>query len=65
MTLTQVLTALASNDVTIVLVQDDTTLIEFNASGYASIESDLGTETVETITITSSKKITLTLADSE
>lgn len=65
MTLTQVLTALADNDITIVIAQNNTTLIEFNAGGYASIESDLGAEVVEKITINNRTQVTITLADSE
>lgn len=53
MTLNQLLTAMAGNTNTnIALIDsDDSAMITFNASGYASIESDLLSRTVSTITI--------------
>ena len=64
MTLTQALTALAGNTgVNITLNQKSgdvvTPLITFNAPGYASVESDLMSKTVNSITVTSSKSITI------
>lgn len=64
MTLTQALTALADNtgvNITLVSVNGDvkTNLITFNAPGYASVESDLGSKTVTKITVTSSKSVVI------
>ena len=62
MTLNQLLTAMAGNaNTNIALVDsDDSAMITFNASGYASIESDLLSRTVSTITI-GQKAITVKL----
>ena len=61
MTLGALLAALSSNaNVNITLM--DTALITFVASGYASIESDLGSRTVSTVKVNSSTSITITLA---
>lgn len=63
MTLTQALTALAGNTtVNINLVDSDgSAMITFNAGGYANIESDLFSRTVKSITINSSKLVTVQL----
>ena len=64
MTLGALLAALSSNtNVNITLMDsNDTALITFVASGYASIESDLGSRTVSTVKVNSSTSITITLA---
>lgn len=64
MTLGALLAALSSNaNVNITLMDsNDTALITFVASGYASIESDLGNRTVSTVKVNSSTSITITLA---
>lgn len=64
MLLKDLLAALSSNtNVNITLMDsNDTALITFVASGYASIESDLGDRTVSTVKVNSSTSITITLA---
>ena len=64
MTLGALLAALSSNaNVNITLMDsNDTALITFVASGYASIESDLGSRTVSTVKVNSSTSMTITLA---
>ena len=64
MTLGALLAALSSNaNVNITLMDsNDTALITFVASGYASIERDLGSRTVSTVKVNSSTSITITLA---
>ena len=64
MTLGALLAALSSNaNVNITLMDsNDTALITFVASGYASIESDLGSRNVSTVKVNSSTSITITLA---
>ena len=63
MTLTAVLTALASNaGVSITLMDaEGVVLITFMAPGYGSIESDLGERIVKRITVKSAKELTVTL----
>lgn len=64
MLLKDLLAALSSNaNVNITLMDNnDNTLITFVASGYASIESDLGDRTVNTVKVNSSTSMTITLA---
>ena len=64
MTLSALLAALSSNtNVNITLMEsNDTQLITFMAGGYASIESDLGARTVDTIKVNTSTSITISLA---
>lgn len=65
MILSDLLVALSANTgVNIVLVDDaDNQLITFNASGYASIESDLGTRVVKNIKVNSAKEIAISIKD--
>lgn len=64
MLLKDLLEALSSNaNVNITLMEsNDTALITFVASGYASIESDLGERNVDTIKVNSSTALTISLA---
>ena len=62
MTLEELLIALKDNPINITLVDsEDKSLITFNAGGYESIESDLFNSIVDTITVSSSKLITIKL----
>lgn len=64
MILIDLLAALSSNtNVNITLMDsNDTALITFGASGYGSIESDLGSRTVDTIKVNGSTSLTISLA---
>lgn len=63
MTLAELLVALSGNaGQYITLVDGDTDLITFNAAGYASVESDLGERTVESIVIADPRTIRIILA---
>ena len=62
MTLSDLLVALAGNTKQfITLVDGETSLITFNAAGYASVESDITERTVETITIVDPNNIKIVL----
>ena len=63
MTLSDLLVALAGNQKLYITLAalDGTALITFNAAGYTSVESDLGSRTVNKITINSPSEIVITL----
>lgn len=65
MALSDLLVALANNSKLYITLADDSNdaLITFNAAGYASVESDLGSRTVKKIKIDSQGAITITLED--
>lgn len=65
MVLSDLLVALSGNTSLYVTLTDTTgsTLITFNAGGYANVESDLGAREVERITLISPSKITISLKD--
>lgn len=65
MTLSQLLVALANNQKLYITLKDknDNDLITFNAVGYASVESDLGTREVNRIVIDSPTDIKVVLED--
>ena len=65
MTLSELLTALANNEKLFVTLEDKNAnkLITFNATGYASVESDLGTRVVNAIVIETPSAVTVVLED--
>lgn len=65
MTLSDLLVALANNAKLYVTLADKTgaDLITFNAAGYTSVESDLGTRVVNQIKIDSPNAVVITLED--
>lgn len=65
MTLANVFSALSANEgLNITLVNSaGSNLITFNASGYASVESDLGARTVTAIKVISSSSVEITIGD--
>ncbi len=67
MTLNDLLVALSGNTELYVTLTDKTgsALITFNAGGYASVESDLGTREVLKVTLISLNKVSISLEDAE
>ena len=67
MDLSELLVALASNAKLFITLADKegTTLITFNAAGYESVESDLGSRVVNKITVDSPSSVTVVLEDAE
>lgn len=67
MILSDLLTVMANNiSVSITLLDEDgNALITFNAPGYGSIESDLGTRVVKRIQIKSAREVSVTIANAE
>ena len=65
MTLSDLLTALASNTKLYITLADKegVPMITFNAAGYESVESDLGTRTVKKIVVVSQVEVTVLLND--
>ena len=64
MKLLDVLKALSSNNASITIIdQTETALITFNAAGYNSVESDLGTRKVKRIKVDSDKAISVYITD--
>ena len=65
MHLTDLLVALSGNANLFVTLTDKTggELITFNAAGYTSVESDLGTREVLKITLDSLNKVSIALED--
>lgn len=65
MTLSELLVALANNQKLYITLDDKNgnELITFNAAGYESVESDLGTRVVNKITIVSPSSISVVLED--
>lgn len=65
MTLAETLAALSNNtNVNITLMDDqDNALITFNAVGYPSIESDLGTRVVKAIKVASGTSVVISLKE--
>lgn len=65
MVLSDLLVALAYNTKTYVTLKnlDDEELITFNASGYASVESDLGSRGIKKILVESVSNIVIVLED--
>lgn len=65
MNLSDLLVALSGNANLFVTLTDKTgaELITFNARGYESVESDLGTREVERITLDSLNKVAIALKD--
>ena len=65
MTLTNLLEALANNAKLYITLADKNgnDLITFNAAGYESVESDLGTREVNRIEVASPSAITVVLED--
>jgi len=65
MTLTQLLVALANNAKLYITLTDKegVALITFNAAGYQSVESDLGSRVVKKITIGSPAEVSVMLED--
>lgn len=65
MALSDLLVTLTSNQKLFITLADDngTALITFNAAGYTSVESDLGSRVVKRIRIESPSAITVTLED--
>ena len=64
MKLSDVLKALANNNVSVTLIdKDENTLVTFGVAGYESIESDLQEHEVVKIKIVDSKNVTLILGD--
>ena len=65
MALSDLLVTLTSNQKLFITLADDndTALITFNAAGYTSVESDLGSRVVKRIKIESPSAITVTLED--
>ena len=64
MKLSDVLKALANNNVSVTLIdKDENTLVTFGVAGYESIESDLQENEVVKIKIVDSKNVTLILGD--
>lgn len=64
MTLSALLVALSGNEGQfITLVDGETNLITFNAAGYASVESDLGERTVDSIVIADPRNIRILLTE--
>ena len=63
MVLSDLLVALANNAKLYITLADNegVSLITFNAAGYTSVESDLGSRTVKRITISSPSEVTVTL----
>lgn len=63
MALSDLLVALANNTKLYITLADENNdvLITFNAPGYASVESDLGSRVVKEISITSSNAVTVVL----
>lgn len=64
MTLLETLAALANNtNANITLMDDqDNQLITFNAAGYSSVESDLGTRKVNSIKVASGTSVIISLS---
>ena len=65
MELSDLLVALANNQKLYITLADKegVALITFNAAGYTSVESDLGSREVKRITISSPTEVTITLED--
>ena len=65
MALTDLLVALANNQKLYITLTDkeSTVLITFNAAGYESVESDLGSRVVKKITIVSPAEVSIMLED--
>ena len=65
MNLSDLLVALANNAKLYVTLEDKSgnKLITFNAAGYSSVESDLGTRVVERITVDTPSAVVVTLED--
>lgn len=65
MTLSELLVALANNQKLYITLDDKNgnELITFNAAGYESVESDLGTRVVNKITIVSPSAVSVVLED--
>ena len=65
MVLSDLLVALASNVKLYITLTDkeSNVLITFNAAGYQSVESDLGTREVKKITVVSPAEVTVMLED--
>ena len=65
MTLTDLLVALASNQKLYITLKDKegNDLITFNAAGYESVESDLGSRVVKKITVGSPAEVSIVLED--
>ena len=65
MTLSELLVALANNQKLYITLDDKNgnELITFNAAGYESVESDLGTRVVNKVTIVSPSSISVVLED--
>lgn len=67
MALSDLLATLSGNEgLNISLVDNtDKTLITFNAAGYASIESDLGTRTVRSIKVVSASAVKIAIDEAQ
>jgi hypothetical protein len=65
MALTDLLVALASNQKLYITLKDKegNDLITFNAAGYESVESDLGSRVVKKITVGSPAEVSIVLED--
>lgn len=65
MVLSDLLVALANNSKLYITLADgdNEALITFNAPGYASVESDLGSRVVKKISVESPSAVTVTLED--
>lgn len=65
MTLSELLVAMSGNANLFITLTDKTgvELITFNAAGYESVESDLGTREVLKITLVSLNKVSIALED--
>ena len=65
MTLSDLLVTLANNQKLYITLTDkeSNVLITFNAAGYESVESDLGTREVKKITVVSPAEVTVMLED--
>jgi len=65
MNLSDLLVALATNQKLYITLSDKegTALITFNAAGYESVESDLGSRVVKRISIVSPSEVNITLED--
>ena len=65
MQLSDLLVALSGNANLYLTLTNETegSLITFNAGGYGSVENDLGTRVVKTITVVSTNNVTIDLED--
>ena len=65
MTLSELLVTLANNEKLYITLTDKegNSLITFNAVGYESVESDLGSREVKRVKVVSAAEVTVTLED--